>query len=125
MFRVIKKIKDRFYIDIIAKLIIGFILVFGITVTSMYVHEVAHIRINSYYGIDSELHWNIHSPYVMPLEKPPNDALFAHAVNDAVGYQLLPFFVGLCILLVFSIVEIATTNRLLRDYLERGDKNEK
>ena len=92
------------------------ILLLGIIFWAMYAstdgHERAHVEINKYFGMDSsytvDVSWDGISGLTTPdandsfySDEARNYAYLAHGINEAIGYQLRPFFIGILIFLMF------------------------
>lgn len=69
-----------------------------------YMHELAHVVIFSFYGVDSHIEAVGFAKFiVVPHSQVPSEAWLSHSINEAVGYQLFPLFLAIIILL-FSIM---------------------
>lgn len=76
-----------------------------------FMHELAHVQINSYYGIESkiEMGWTVATT---TGERPcPNDScILAHSINEAISYPLQIMFgvqsVLLGVLVIFKLSEM-------------------
>jgi len=100
------------------KNIILSVLIFGLLLGIIYMtyaasviaHENAHKAINKYFGVDSTIEYNnfglggITYPQTKFENKSDRDAAYiAHGVNEAVGYQTIPWFFGIMALQVIII----------------------
>jgi len=91
------------------------ILIMSILLLSVYssivAHEQAHVKINDYFGMDSSYKINIgfdgisgvttndlNDDYYSPEDR--RAAYMVHGINEAIGYQLTPWFTGITGLLV-------------------------
>jgi len=78
-------------------------------------HEEAHVQINKYFGMNSTYKINVGFDGISGVTT--NDitdnyysledgraAYMVHGINEAIGYQLVPFFVGIMIFLLIIIM---------------------
>lgn len=77
---------------------------------SVYGHENAHKVINKYFGVDSHIEYTNFglSGVTYPDEQFKNEsdrdaAYIAHGVNEAVGYQTSPWFLGIMFMQIILI----------------------
>ncbi len=89
--------------------------VFLIYIVSIEMHEIAHIQINKYFGVDSHIEYFTKDYPISTVadNKFSNSedrrfAYFAHSINEAVGYQLTPYFLGVMLLQIILIMSILT-----------------
>lgn len=70
---------------------------------AVYYHELVHVKINEYYGVDSSgvLCDLPFSCYVEAYSEVPDSAKLAHSINEAITYPLQAMFVGIGFLLIF------------------------
>ena len=74
--------------------------------SSTVAHEKAHVQINKYFGMESSYTVTVDWDGISGLTTPDsNDSFYsaedrdyaylAHGINEAIGYQLIPYFVGI------------------------------
>ena len=91
---------------IITGLLLG--LWFAINYWSVMGHEEAHVQINKYFGAKSSYTINVDLMGIHGLTAIDKNANFydddysktaylAHGINEAIGYQLVPFFNGIAL----------------------------
>lgn len=79
------------------------LLIFGLIA----MHEITHYQILKYYGVDDEniyffANWQMVGLY---YEGECNDSCqLAHSINEVVGYNIMPFLVFICFILVVKEV---------------------
>jgi len=73
---------------------------------SVYMHEVAHQTINTYFGVSSHIEFfgGALGSTVVDSGVIPEAGILAHSINEAVGYQLLPLFLGIMALQIIGIM---------------------
>jgi len=90
-------------------------IIFWVMYTSTVGHEKAHVAINTYFGMDSNYVVNVGWDGISGLTTPDandsfyseearNYAYLAHGINEAIGYQLRPYFIGILIFLMFITI---------------------
>jgi len=83
----------------------GLLVICAMLCISIYLHEVAHQRMNEYYGIESHIEFSFPNAMVVAdTEKMPVSLILAHSINEAIGYQLIPLFLGIMLLQLFQAI---------------------
>jgi len=95
------------------------ILLISVLIASVYSstvgHEQAHVTINEYFGMDSNYVVTVSFEGISGLTTPdsndkfysPEDrraAYMMHGINEAIGYQLTPFFIGIMSFFIIMIM---------------------
>ena len=71
---------------IIIVLLVG-LFIFGGFCAFIFMHEQAHVQINAYYGIKSEVHYGLFVATTIGDKPCPNDTCIAlHSLNEIVSY---------------------------------------
>jgi hypothetical protein len=97
------------------------VILLGTNYLSVIGHEEAHKKINSYSGASSTSHITFSFTEIKGMniidenatfydEEYERNAYFAHGINEAIGYQLIPFFNGIMILLSIIIIILIALN---------------
>lgn len=75
----------------------------GIYYLSLLEHEHAHVQIYKYFGVSSKVEMNLFDGVTQPTTPIPPEynpqIQLAHGINEAVGYQLIPFLLAIVFLL--------------------------
>jgi len=114
------------FIFLVISLFIGGIII-GTGMMSVQLHEKAHQQINKYYGADSHVVLNYFGTSYTILDENFSSAesqrmaYLGHSVNEAIGYQLTPYFMSIMILF-FVVILIGVAIVFELQDLNRGCK---
>jgi hypothetical protein len=83
--------------------VFSLLLTTGVYYLSLLEHEHAHVQIYKYYGVSSQVEMNLFEGVTKPTSPIPpeysSQIQLAHGINEAVGYQLIPFLIVIVFLL--------------------------
>lgn len=106
----------------------------GLMFIMAYFHESVHQIIYADYGIESHIEWFSHFPDVVTVTEPINSTQcpvscdFAHEMNEAIGYQLIPIFFllifGLFIIIMLIERFVNNTENFLLEVVNLLDKQD-
>jgi len=95
--------------------VIGALIIILFVTLSLWQHEQAHIAINKNAGVNSRIEIRGFSLVTIAENAPKTDLSnykLAHSINEAIGYQLVPLFAGLMLLILLLGVEKWTGHNL-------------
>ncbi len=78
----------------------------------VFLHEQAHVQINAYYGIQSEVEYGWFVATTTGDRPCPSDScILAHSINESISYPLQMMFgvqsILLGVLVIFKLIEMA------------------
>jgi hypothetical protein len=77
------------------------------TVLFVYMHEIAHVAIFDYAGVESHTEWSLNGGLTyadtdFKTIELKQQAYIGHGINESVGYQVLPVGIMICTTIMLS-----------------------